>query len=77
MNRNLAAHQETVEKSFKEAVSKLSDTGTEVFIRSHVELTKSFEKMGNGIDLLNIALRDIGANRIPDSAKKKLGFFGR
>lgn len=77
MNRNLAAHQETVEKSFKEAVVKLSDTGTEVFIRSHVELTKTFEKMAVGIDLLNNALRDIGANQIPDSAKKKRGFFGR
>jgi uncharacterized protein YbaR (Trm112 family) len=77
MNRNLATHQETVEKSFKEAVSKLSDTGTEVFIRSHVELTKSFEKMGNGIDLLNIALRDIGQNQIPETAKKKRGFFSR
>lgn len=77
MNRNLAAHQETVEKSFKEAVAKLSDTGTEVFIRSHVELTKTFEKMANGIDLLNSALRDLGQNQIPDSAKKKRGFFGR
>jgi len=77
MNKRLADHQETVEKSFKEAVSKLSDTGTEVFIRSHVELTKTFEKMANGIDLLNGALRDIGANQIPDTAKKKRGLFGR
>ncbi len=77
MNRRLATHQETVEKSFKEAIGKLSDTGTEVFIRSHVELTKTFEKMANGIDLLNTALRDIGANQIPDTAKKKRGLFGR
>jgi len=77
MNQRLATHQETVEKSFTDAVAKLSDTGTEVFIRSHVELTKTFEKMAVGIDLLNTALRDIGADRIPDSAKKKRGFFGR
>lgn len=77
MNKRLATHQETVEQSFKEAVAKLSDTGTEVFIRSHVELTKTFEKMAVGIDLLNNALRDIGANQIPDSAKKKRGFFGK
>lgn len=77
MNKRLATHQETVEQSFKESVAKLSDTGTEVFIRSHVELTKTFEKMAVGIDLLNNALRDIGENRIPDSAKKKRGFFGR
>lgn len=77
MNQRLAIHQETVEKSFTEAVAKLSDTGTEVFSRSQIELTKTFEKMAVGIDLLNQALRDIGQNQIPDSAKKKRGFFGR
>lgn len=77
MNRNLAAHQETVEKSFKEAVAKLSDTGIEAFSRSHVELAKTFDKMATGIELLNQALRDLGQNQIPDSAKKKRGFFGR
>jgi flagellar motor component MotA/uncharacterized protein YbaR (Trm112 family) len=77
MNKRLATHQETVEKSFTEAVSKLSDTGIEVFIRSQVEMTKTLEKMATGIELLNKALRDIGANQIPDTAKKKRGFFGR
>ncbi len=77
MNKRLATHQETVEKSFTEAVSKLSDTGIEVFIRSQVEMTKTLEKMATGIELLNKALRDIGANQIPDTAKKKRGLFGR
>lgn len=77
MNRRLATHQETVEKSFSDAVAKLTDTGTEVLIRSHVELSKTFEKMATGIDLLNTALRDIGANQIPETAKKKRGFFSR
>lgn len=77
LQTRLASHQETVETSFKEAVEKLSDTGTEVFIRSHVELTKTFEKMAIGIDLINHALRDLGQNKIPDTAKKKRGLFGR
>lgn len=77
LRTRLASHQETVEKSFTEAVTKLSDTGTEVFIRSHVELTKTFEKMVTGIDLINHALRDLGQNKIPDTAKKKRGLFGR
>jgi len=77
MNRRLASHQETVEKSFTDAVNKLSETGTAVFIRSHDELTKTFEKLAVGIDLINHALRDLGQNQIPDSAKKKRGFFGR
>ncbi len=77
MNSRLVVHQETVEKSFKEAVEKLSDRGTEVFIRSQVELTKTFEKMAVGIDLLNKALADIGQNPIPETAKKKRGFFSR
>jgi flagellar motor component MotA len=77
MEKRLASHQETVEKSFTDAVAKLSSTGTEVFIRSHTELTKTFEKMATGIDLINIALRDLGQNQIPGSAKKKRGFFGK
>lgn len=77
MNKRLATHQETVEKSFSDAVAKLTDTGTEVLIRSHVDLAKTFEKMATGIDLLNTALRDIGANQIPETAKKKRGFFSR
>jgi flagellar motor component MotA len=77
MNRRLAIHQETVEKAFMEAVFKLSETGTAVFIRSHDELTKTFEKLATGIDSINHALRDLGQNQIPDSAKKKRGFFRR
>ena len=77
MEKRLAAHQEAVEKSFMDAVMKLSDNGTEVFARSSKELTKTFEGIATGIDLMNDALRDLGQNKIPDSAKRKRGFFGK
>ena len=77
LQTRLDAHQATVEGSFTEAVQKLSDTSSEVFLRSNQELTKTFEKIANGIDLINHALRDLGENKIPDDRKKKRGFFGR
>jgi flagellar motor component MotA len=77
LQNRLADHQKTVETSFTEAVTKLSDTGTQSITRSHEELAKTFAKMAEGIDLINKALRDLGENQIPDSAKKKRGFFGR
>lgn len=77
MQERMDANQEVIEKSFTEAVTKLSDTSGEVFIRSHTELTKTFEKISNGIDLINHALRDLGQNKIPDEAKRKKGFFSK
>jgi flagellar motor component MotA len=77
LQTRLDSHQKVVETSFASAVDKLSETSSEVFIKSHVELGRTFEKIANGIDLINHALRDLGANRIPDDAKKKRGFFGR
>jgi biopolymer transport protein ExbB/TolQ len=75
MKQRLDSNQKVIEDSFTEAVKKLSDTSGEVFIRSHTELQKTFEKMANGIDLINHALRDLGQNKIPDEAKRKKGFF--
>jgi flagellar motor component MotA len=77
MEKRLIAHQEAVDKAFTDAVMKLSDKGTEVFARSNTELVKTFENMATGIDLINDALRDLGQNKIPDSAKRKRGFFGK
>jgi hypothetical protein len=77
LQTRLDSHQKVVETSFASAVEKLSETSSEVFIKSHVELGRTFEKIANGIDLINHALRDLGANRIPEEAKKKRGFFGR
>ena len=77
MNHRLANHQHTVEKSFQEAVTTLTQTGTDAFLRSNAELTKTFQNISDGIDGINKALRDLGQNQIPDGAKKKRGFFGR
>lgn len=77
LQARLDSHQQVVETSFANAVAKLSDTSSEVFIKSHIELGRTFEGISNGIDLMNLALRDLGANRIPGDAKRKRGFFGR
>ena len=77
LNSRLAAHQQTVEASFTEAIKKLSDSSSDVFLRSGMELNRTFEKLANGIDLINHALRDLGQNQIPVEAKKKRGFFSR
>ncbi len=77
LQQRLDDHRQVVETSFKEAVTKLSDTSGEVFIKSHVELDRTFEKIANGIDLINHALRHLGENKIPNDVKKKRGFFSR
>ncbi|MDE0826890.1 MAG: MotA/TolQ/ExbB proton channel family protein [Akkermansiaceae bacterium] len=77
LNGRLAEHQQLVEKSFTESITKLTDTSSEVFIRSNQELNKTFEKIAIGIDLINNSLRDLGENQIPNDAKKKKGFFRR
>lgn len=77
LNTRLAEHQQVVEASFTKSIDKLTETSSEVFIRSNQELDKTFEKIAIGIDLINKSLRDLGENQIPDSAKKKKGFFRR
>ncbi len=77
LQTRLDSHQQLVETSFTHAVAKLSETSGEVFRRSHLELGRTFEKIADGINLMNHALRDLGANKIPDDAKKKRGFFSR
>lgn len=77
MKQSLDSNQKVIETSFTDAVKKLSDTSGEVFIKSHLELSKTFERIAGGIDLINHALRDLGQNKIPDEAKRKKGFFGR
>ncbi len=77
LQNRLASHQQVVEESFTNAVAKLSESSSEVFIKSHTELSRTFEKISNGIDLINKALRDLGENQIPNDAKKRRGFFGR
>ena len=77
MKERLDSHQKTVEESFTESVRRLNETSAEVFNRSSTELSKTFERIATGIDLINTALRDLGENKIPDEAKRKRGFFGR
>lgn len=77
MKQSLDSNQKVIEESFTEAVKKLSETSGEVFIKSHMELEKTFGRIAGGIDLINQALRDLGQNKIPVEAKRKKGFFGR
>jgi len=73
----LESHQKTVEASFTDAVKKLTDTSSEIFIRSDQELNHTFEKIATGIDVMNQSLRDLGEKQIPNEAKRKRGLFRR
>ena len=77
LQTRLDQHQGTVEKSFTAAVDKLSETSSEVFLESHMQLKRTFENIAHGIDSINQALRDLGKNQIPNEAKKKRGFFSK
>ena len=75
LETRLADHQQKVEVSFEKAIGKLTDTSSEVFLRSNQELDKTFEKIAVGIDLINKSLRELGDHKIPTGKKK--GFFRR
>ncbi len=77
LREGLDEHRSTVEKGFEEAVRKLSDTSSEIFIRSDRELNRTFENLANGIDLMNRALRDLGEKQLPNPDRKRKGLFKR
>jgi len=77
LHSQMDSHQQVVQGSFTEAVEKLTDTSSEIFIRTDRELNQTFEKIANGIDLMNSSLRKLGENQIPNDARKKRGFFRR
>ncbi|MFT6179146.1 MAG: hypothetical protein ACJAQT_002964 [Akkermansiaceae bacterium] len=73
----LGAHQKIVENTFMEAVTKMSETSRDVFLRSNNQLETSFENIATGIDTMNRALKDLGEKQIPNEGKKKRGFFSK
>lgn len=77
LQTRLDLHQQNVENSFEKAITKLSDTSSEIFMRSHKNLERSFELMTGGINQLSRSLRDIGEKGILTDAKKKRGFFSK
>ncbi|MBK1827888.1 MotA/TolQ/ExbB proton channel family protein [Haloferula rosea] len=77
LRSGLDEHRKTVETSFTDAVKKLTDTSSEIFIRSDQELNRTFEKIATGIDVMNQSLRDLGEKQIPNDAKRKRGLFRR
>jgi biopolymer transport protein ExbB/TolQ len=77
LNKRLASHQDTVESSFKDAIAKLTETGTASLTKTQEEMNKNLTKIATGFDIINSTLRELGQNKIPDEAKKKRGFFSR
>lgn len=74
----LGEHQKTVEKTFTDAASKLLETSRDVFLRSNKNLENSFQSIATGIESINVSLRTLGENQIPNEAKKKKkGFFSK
>ena len=77
LQSNLDSNQSTVEKAFTTAVTKLSESSSEAFLKSQQNLNKSFESIATGIDSINHALRKLGEDQIPSTEKKKRGFFAK
>lgn len=77
LKASLDSNQSTIEKSFTEAVTKLSDSSSEIFLKSHMNLNRSFESIASGIESINRSLHDLGEKQIPNEAKKKRGFFSK
>lgn len=73
----LDSHRSVVEGSFTDAVTRLSETSSEIFLKSHAQLDRTFENIANGVESINRALKDLGENQIPNEAKKKKGFFSK
>ena len=80
LNKSTVQLSEThnkLEGSLDKAVSKLSDTSSELFLKSHTNLTRSFESIASGIESINRSLRLLGEKQIPGAIPKKRGFFSR
>ena len=77
LKTSLDSNQSTMEASFTEAVTKLSDSSSEIFLQSHMNLNRAFESIASGIESINRSLRDLGEKQIPNEAKKKRGFFSK
>lgn len=77
IQNRLHSHQQTVEKTFVDAIQKLTQATTEIHTKANDELHAVFRRIATGIDLINDSLKALGQKGIPDEAKKKRGFFGR
>ena len=66
-----------LESSLDQAVTKLSDTSSELFLKSHNNLTRSFESIASGIESINRSLRQLGESQISGAIPKKRGLFSR
>jgi len=77
LEKRLDDHKAVVEAAFTQAVTKMSDTSSETFMKSNMQLERTFENIAHGITSINKALKDLGENQIPNDAKKKRGFFSR
>ncbi|MGB1873806.1 MAG: MotA/TolQ/ExbB proton channel family protein [Akkermansiaceae bacterium] len=80
LNKSTVQLNEThtkLEGSLDKAVTKLSDTSSELFLKSHNNLTRSFESIASGIESINRSLRLLGEKQIPGAIPKKRGFFSR
>lgn len=76
LNNRLSQSQQTVEANFTEAVEKLSNTSTDIFLKADSELNSTFKRLATGVDLINGSLKKLGEQQIEGGTKKK-GLFGR
>lgn len=70
----LMTGQQEMTKAFTEAADRLSQTSSNIFMNSDNELDSVFKRLSSGVDLINISLKKLGENQIPNTKK---GWFGR
>ena len=76
INQQLVQNQSVAENNFTEAIDKLSQTSSEIFMKADNELNSTFKRLAVGVDLMNDYLKQLGQQQI-GGGKKKKGFFGR
>ncbi len=74
LKNRLDVHQQTVEKTFKDAVEKLTSETSEAFIKPTTNLNEYFASLSKGVESLNKTLEQLGGETI---TIKKKGFFSR
>ncbi|MBK1832495.1 MotA/TolQ/ExbB proton channel family protein [Roseibacillus ishigakijimensis] len=75
--RQMRQTSEVLEGNLVQASDKLTQTSSELFLRSHTELDQTFKRIATGIDHINQALRELGKDGLPGEAKKKKGLFSK
>lgn len=61
----------TMQESFHNAISELSGTSSQLFLKSDKELNNTFKHLAIGIDEMNKSLKKLGGEQIPSKKRQR------